>query len=72
MKRLIGYGYTNSSGVATLDYDTDDDEIDGYTGTGAGLMNFRAEMHDESTVVSQPYTVTDCIIVDTSTSDNTI
>ncbi len=68
MKRLIGYGYTNSSGVATLDYDTDDDEIDGYVGTGAGLMNFRAEMHDDSTVVSQPYTVIDAIFKDRGTS----
>ena len=46
-----------------------DDEIDGYTGTGAGLMNFRAEMHDESTVVSQPYEVLDCIYYDDMSSD---
>ena len=65
MKKLIGYGYTNSSGVATLDYDTDDDEIDGYTGTGAGVMNFRAEMHDDSTVVSEPYPVIDSLFYDT-------
>ena len=70
MKRLIGYGYTNSQGVATLDYDTDDDEIDGYTGTGAGLMNFRAEMHDDSTVVSSTYEVIDALFFDEAT-DNT-
>ena len=64
MKKLIGYGYTNSSGVATMEYDASGGDVDGYTGVGAGVMNFRAEMHDDSTVVSTPYPVLDCIFMD--------
>ena len=66
-RRLIGYGYTNSNGVATLDYDASGTSISpsGYTGVGAGAINIQAELHDDSTVVSEPYTVLDCIKWDT-------
>ena len=64
MKKLIGYGYTNSSGVATMTKDASGEDIDGYTGVGAGVMNFRAEMHDDSTVVSNTYPVWDTLFYD--------
>ena len=63
--RLIGTATTDVNGNAVLE--------DGYTGTGAGLVDIVAKTTiDESTVVSTPYPVKDCTIVDTSTSDNTI
>ena len=71
-ERLIGYGYTNSSGVATMTKDASGNTISGYTGVGAGEMDFKARLHDDSSVQSTPYTVKDCTIVDTSTSENTI
>ena len=64
MKKLIGYGYTNSSGVATMSKNASGGNVSGYTGTGAGLMNFRAEMHDDSTVVSNTYPVWDTLFYD--------
>lgn len=56
MKRLIGYGTTNSSGVATL--------TNGYTGKGVGKIDIQAELHDDSSVVSQPYEVIDAVYYD--------
>lgn len=66
-KRYIGYGITSNQGVATLDFDANGDPItgSGYTGVGAGKLDFQAELHDDSSVVSQPYTVLDCIKWDT-------
>lgn len=65
-EQLIGYGYTNSQGVATLDYDANGNAISGsgYTGTGAGVLDLKAKLHDDSSVVSQPYTVWDTIYND--------
>lgn len=59
-RRLIGYGYTDSSGVAHITNDPDGETISGYTGVGAGEIQIVAELHDDSSVVSQPITVYDC------------
>lgn len=64
MKRLIGYGTTNSSGVATLTTSPTGSSMSGYTGKGVGELDIVAELHDDSTVVSQPYTVYDCLKYD--------
>lgn len=71
-RRLIGYGYTNSNGVATLDYDASGTSISpsGYTGVGAGVINIQAELHDDSTVVSVPCNVLDTIFRDGATSSD--
>ena len=71
MERLIGYGYTNSSGIATLDYDANGTAISpsGYTGTGGGEIDIKAKLHDDNTVQSEPYTVDDCSYLDTFSSD---
>ena len=50
-RTLIGYGYTNSQGIAVLDHNTSDESISGYTGTGAGKLKIIAVNGDvESTV----------------------
>ena len=55
--RFLGESVTDSNGLAVLP--------DGYTGTGAGLVDIVAKTTiDESTVVSQPYTVLDAIVYD--------
>ena len=56
--RLIGSAVTDSNGNAILE--------DGYTGTGAGFVDIIAEATiDDSTVVSQPVEVLDCLQYDT-------
>ena len=66
MKRLIGYGYTNSSGIATLDYDASGTAISpsGYSGSGKGLTDIQAEMHEDNTVHSSPIEITDALFYD--------
>ena len=60
--RFLGESVTDSNGLAVLP--------DGYTGTGAGLVDIVAKTTiDESTVVSQPYEVLDCIYYDDMSSD---
>ena len=55
--RFLGESVTDSNGLAVLP--------DGYTGTGAGLVDIIAQTTiDESTVVSTPYEVLDCIFMD--------
>lgn len=64
-KKLIGYGYTNNKGIATLDYDADGNPLQtsGYTGTGAGNIDFIAQYHDgTSEFVSGTYSVIDAIL----------
>lgn len=65
-ERLIGYGYTNSSGVATLDYDANGDPItgSGYTGTGAGEIDLLAKLHDDNSVVTPVVRLFDCPVFD--------
>ena len=61
--RFLGESVTDSNGLAVLP--------DGYTGTGAGEVDIIAKTTiDESTVVSQPYTVMDCIYLDIATSQD--
>ena len=63
--RFLGESVTDSNGNAVLE--------DGYTGTGAGLVDIIAQTTiDESTVVSQPYEVVDCIKYDKGNTANTI
>ena len=73
-ERFIGYGYTNSSGVATLEYDVDGTRLNptGYTGVGAGVVDIKAKLHDDSIIQSEPYTVIDAIVYDKAypTSDD--
>ena len=58
--RFLGESVTDSNGLAVLP--------DGYTGTGAGLVDIIAQTTiDESTVVSTPYPVTDCTFYDKAT-----
>ena len=59
--RFIGEATTDENGLAVLE--------DGYTGTGAGLVDIIAQTTiDESTVVSQPSTVIDALFKDMGTS----
>ena len=53
-RRFLGTATTDENGLAVL--------TDGYTGTGAGLVDIIAKTTiDESTIVSTPYPVMDCI-----------
>lgn len=66
-KRLIGYGYTNANGVATLDYDAEGNELQssGYVGQGVGNVDISASaVIDGSTFVSGTYNVLDCVSYD--------
>ena len=49
-RRLLGYGYTNAGGVATMDYDANNRPIPehGYVGVGAGKINMRVECRSVS------------------------
>lgn len=70
-KRLIGYGYTNANGVATLDYDAEGNELQssGYVGTGAGEVDISASaVIDGSTFVSEPSSVIDGTFYDQATT----
>lgn len=72
-KRLIGYGYTNANGVATLDYDAEGNELSssGYVGQGVGNVDISASaVIDGSTFVSETYSIYDCTYFD-DTSTNT-
>ena len=60
--RLLGTAVTDANGLAVLS--------DGYTGTGAGLVDIIAQATiDESTVVSNTYEVWDTIRYDDGTGD---
>ena len=70
-KRLIGFGYTNANGVATLDYDAEGNELQnsGYVGQGVGNVDISASaVIDGSTFVSEPCNVYDCLYVDEATT----
>ena len=72
-KRLIGYGYTNANGVATLDYDANGNALQssGYVGQGVGEIDISASATvDGSTFVSEPYEVHDCIFYDGAVNGN--
>ena len=67
----LGYGTTNSEGVAHLDHDADGEPIShSYTGVGAGEIDVVASLDnpvDESSIVSEPYSVWDVIKYDDAT-----
>ena len=68
-RRLIGYGITNSSGVAKLDHLVDGTALaHSYTGVGAGKINIVAE---SGNLQSEPYVLTDAIVFDNNSTDTT-
>ena len=63
--KYLGYGVTNSDGVAHLDHDADGEPIDhSYTGVGAGEIDVLASLDNpivDGSIVSETYEVLDCI-----------
>lgn len=70
----LGYGTTNSEGIAHLDHDANGDAIShSYTGTGAGEIDIVASLDDEiteSSILSET-SVLDCLFLDAGMSENT-
>ena len=70
----LGYGTTNSDGVAHLDHDADGEPIDhSYTGVGAGEIDVLASLDNpiiEGSIVSETYTVHDDLFYCKGTSGN--
>lgn len=62
----LGWGTTDSNGVAKLDHDANDDPINhSYTGSGVGEVDVVASLDNpivSGSVVSAPYEVTDCLL----------
>ena len=69
MKRLLGYGYTDNKGIATLDYDKEGNSISpsGYEGNSRGFVDIQAVWHEDETIESQQIEITDCIKMDNGT-----
>ena len=69
-KTLVGYGYTNAQGVATLDYDPNDDPIEpsGYHGTGAGHIGITAETVIDGSTLQETIPVIDGKFYDIGTT----
>lgn len=71
--RYLGYGTTNSNGVATLDYDENGDAINGYTGTGIGEVDIVASLDHPITstsLVSEIYSIQDYLFWDSGLADH--
>lgn len=70
--RYLGYGTTNSQGVAKLDHDANGYEIShSYTGTGVGKVDVVASLDSSitsSSVVSNTYEVLDATFYDTASN----
>lgn len=68
----LGWGTTDSNGVAKLDHDANDDPLShSYTGSGVGEVDVVASLDKpivSGSVVSQPSTVIDAICYDTGIS----
>lgn len=64
-RRYLGYGTTNSQGIATLDHDPTGATIQGYTGVGAGKVDIVAE---SGSLQSEPYELLDCAFLDFGTT----
>ena len=59
-RRYLGYGYTNSQGIAKLEYDADGEPLThSYTGVGAGKLDIVAE---SGSLQSESYAIYDCIV----------
>lgn len=70
--RYLGYGVTNSNGVAHLDHDPQGNPINGYTGTGAGEVDVIASTDNpvsSGSIVSVPCSVWDTLIYDSGIND---
>ena len=71
--RYMGYGTTDSNGIAKLDHDAQGQAIThSYTGTGAGEIDVVASLDEEivdSSIVSETYEVLDCLVYDDGISD---
>ena len=71
--RYMGYGTTDSNGIAKLDHDENGSAIThSYTGTGAGEIDVVASLDEEivdSSIVSETYEVLDCLVYDDGISD---
>ena len=74
--RYLGYGTTDSSGVAKLDHDANGDSIShSYIGVGAGELDVLASLDNpvvEGSVVSEPYEVIDAFVKDNCTTDTSL
>lgn len=71
--RYLGYGVTDSNGVAHLDHDSSGNPINGYTGTGAGEVDVIASTDNPITsgsIVSETYSVLDALFYDDGISDS--
>ena len=72
--RYLGYGVTDSNGVAHLKKNAKDQDIDGYTGVGAGEIDIIASLDNpivDGSIVSETYEVIDGTFKDTATLHNT-
>ena len=73
--RYLGYGVTNSNGIAKLDHDSEGNPIaHSYTGVGAGKVDLVASLDDsidEGSILSETYSIIDALYYDDATSDNT-
>lgn len=61
MIRYIGKGTTDENGIALMTEDASGNPVEGYTGTGAGIVNIFAECHN---VQSEPIELLDAIFID--------
>ena len=73
--KYLGYGETDESGVAHLEYDADGEPLDpvGYTGVGAGKIDFIASLDnpiESGSIVSETYTTIDAMFLDRATSSD--
>lgn len=66
--KYLGYGVTDSNGVAKLDHDAEGQELQhSYTGVGAGEVDVLASLDnpiESGSIVSEPYEVLDTIFYD--------
>ncbi len=73
--RYLGYGVTDENGIAKLDHDPQGNPIThSYTGTGAGKVDIVASLDDEiddSSLVSETYSIMDCLFYDSGANDST-
>ena len=70
--RYLGYGVTNSNGVAHLDHDPQGNPINGYTGTGAGEIDVVASLDnpvESGSIVSGTLPIFDCVLVADALTD---
>ena len=72
--RYLGYGVTDSNGVAKLDHDANGDPLShSYTGVGAGEVDVVASLDNpivDGSIVSVPCNVLDCYKYDSGTDPN--